>query len=69
MRVSQFVLLTYVAGLAVALAAQRYERLELARSRSMVLAHVRSSRFRTLSVPNNKIPNLLFQYLRLAVIG
>jgi len=33
-------LLTYIAVLAVALAAQRYERPELVRSRSMVLAHV-----------------------------
>ena len=40
MRVSQFVLLTYIAALAVALAAQRYDRPELVRSRSMVLAHV-----------------------------
>lgn len=40
LRVSQFVLLTYIATLAVALAAQRYNRPELARSRSMVLAHV-----------------------------
>ena len=39
-RVSQFVLLTYIAALAVALAAQRYDRPELVRSRSMVLAHV-----------------------------
>jgi len=39
-RVCQFVLLTYIAVLAVALAAQRYERPELVRSRSMVLAHV-----------------------------
>jgi hypothetical protein len=40
LRVSQFVLLTYIALLAVALAAQRYDRPELVRSRSMVLAHV-----------------------------
>jgi hypothetical protein len=33
-------LLTYIAALAVALAAQRYDRPELVRSRSMVLAHV-----------------------------
>jgi hypothetical protein len=39
-RVSQFVLLTYIAALAVALAAQRYDRPELVRSRSLVLAHV-----------------------------
>lgn len=39
-RVCQFVLLTYIAVLAVALAAQRYERPELVRSRSMVLANV-----------------------------
>jgi hypothetical protein len=40
LRVYQFVLLTYIAALAVALAAQRYDRPELVRSRSMVLAHV-----------------------------
>jgi hypothetical protein len=40
LRVCQFVLLTYIAALAVALAAQRYNRPELVRSRSMVLAHV-----------------------------
>lgn len=40
MRVTQFVLLTYSAALAVALAAQRYQRPELIRSRSMVLAQV-----------------------------
>ena len=40
LRVSQFVLLTYIAALAVALAAQRYDRPELVHSRSMVLAHV-----------------------------
>ena len=39
-RVFQFVLLTYIAASAVALAAQRYDRPELVRSRSMVLAHV-----------------------------
>lgn len=39
-RVTQFVLLTYIAALAVALAAQRYQRPDLYRSRSMVLAHV-----------------------------
>ncbi len=38
LRVSQFVLLTYCAALAVALAAQRYERPELIRRRAMVLA-------------------------------
>ena len=40
LRVNQFVLLTYIATLAVALAAQRCGRPELVRSRSMVLAHV-----------------------------
>jgi len=40
LRVCQFVLLTYIAALAVALAAQRYDRPDLVRSRSMVLAHV-----------------------------
>jgi hypothetical protein len=40
LRVSQFVLLTYIAVLAVALAAQRFDRPELVRRRSMVLAHV-----------------------------
>ena len=40
LRVSQFVMLTYIAALAVGLAAQRYDRPELVRSRSMVLAHV-----------------------------
>jgi hypothetical protein len=39
-RVTQFVLLTYSAALAVALAAQRYQRPELVRSRAMVLAQV-----------------------------
>jgi hypothetical protein len=40
LQVCQFVLLTYIAALAVALAAQRYDRPELLRSRAMVLAHV-----------------------------
>jgi hypothetical protein len=40
MRVTQFVLLTYCAALAVALAAQRYQRPELVRRRAMVLAQV-----------------------------
>lgn len=40
LRVSQFVLLTYVAALAVAVAACRYQRQELVRRRAMVLAHV-----------------------------
>jgi hypothetical protein len=40
LRVTQFVLLTYCAALAVALAAQRYERPELIRRRAMVLAQV-----------------------------
>lgn len=40
LRVSQFVLLTYLAALAVAVAACRYERPELVRSRAMVLANV-----------------------------
>jgi len=40
MRVTQFVLLTYCAALAVALAAQRYQRPELIRRRAMVLAQV-----------------------------
>jgi hypothetical protein len=39
-RVSQFVELTYISALAVALAAARYERPELLRRRSMVLAHL-----------------------------
>lgn len=39
-RVTQFVLLTYCAALAVALAAQRYDRPELIRRRAMVLAQV-----------------------------
>lgn len=40
MRVTQFVLLTYGAALAVAFAAQRYQRPELIRRRAMVLAQV-----------------------------
>lgn len=40
LRVSQFVVLTYIAALAIALAAQRYQRPDLIRRRSMVLAHV-----------------------------
>jgi hypothetical protein len=40
LRVTQFVLLTYCAALAVAFAAQRYERPELIRHRAMVLAQV-----------------------------
>jgi hypothetical protein len=40
LRVTQFVLLTYCAALAVALAAQRYERPELIRRRARVLAQV-----------------------------
>lgn len=40
LRVCQLGLLTYLAGLAVALAAQRYDRPERVRSRAMVLAHV-----------------------------
>jgi len=39
-RVTQFVTLTYIAALAVALAAQRYQRPELLRCRSMVLANL-----------------------------
>lgn len=39
-RVMQFVQLTYIAALAVALAAERYQRPDLYRRRSMVLAHV-----------------------------
>jgi hypothetical protein len=38
--VTQFVLLTYIAALSVALAAERYQRPELRRCRSMVLAHL-----------------------------
>ena len=40
MRVTQFVTLTYIAALAVALAAERYQRPELHCSRSMVLANL-----------------------------
>jgi hypothetical protein len=40
LRVMQFVLLTYIACLAIALAATRYQRPELRRSRSMVIAHL-----------------------------
>jgi len=40
LRVMQFVLLTYIAILAVALAAVRYQRPELRRARSMVIAHL-----------------------------
>jgi hypothetical protein len=40
LRVTQFVLLTYSAALAVALAAQRYERPDLLRRRAMVLAQL-----------------------------
>ncbi len=40
-RVSQFVLLTYIVTAAVALAAQRYNRPDLLRSRCGVLAHAR----------------------------
>ena len=40
LRVCQFIMLAYIAALAVALAAQRYDRPELLRSRAMVLAHV-----------------------------
>lgn len=40
-RVSQFVLLTYIVVVAVALAAQRYQRPDLVRSRTSVLAHAR----------------------------
>jgi len=39
-RVMQFVLLTYIACLAIALAATRYQRPELRRSRAMVIAHL-----------------------------
>ncbi|HSF83730.1 MAG TPA: hypothetical protein VLA49_21035 [Anaerolineales bacterium] len=38
--VCRFVLLTYIAALTVAIAAQRYDRPELVRSRSMFIAHV-----------------------------
>jgi len=40
MRVTQFVCLTYISALAVALAAERFQRPELLRSRSMVLANL-----------------------------
>lgn len=40
LRVMQFVLLTYIAALAVALAAARYQRPDLLRRRSSVLAHL-----------------------------
>lgn len=40
LRVTQFVLLTYCAALAVALAAARYQRLDLVRCRSMVLVNL-----------------------------
>ena len=40
LRVSQFIMLTYIAALAVAVAACRYERPELVRRRAMVLANV-----------------------------
>lgn len=40
LRVMQFVQLTYIAALAVALAAERYQRPDLYRRRSMVLAHL-----------------------------
>lgn len=40
LRVMQFVQLTYIAALAVALAAARYQRPDLYRCRSMVLAHL-----------------------------
>jgi len=40
MRVMQFVQLTYIAALAVALSAERYQRPDLYRRRSMVLAHL-----------------------------
>ncbi len=39
-RMTQYVLLTYIAIVAVALAARRYQRPDLIRRRSMVLAHV-----------------------------
>lgn len=41
LRVSQFVLLTYIVIVAVAVAAQRHQRPDLVRSRSKVLAHAR----------------------------
>jgi hypothetical protein len=40
LRVMQYVQLTYIAALAVALAAERYQRPDLYRRRSMVLAHL-----------------------------
>jgi len=40
LRVMQFVQLTYIAALAVALAAQRYEHPDLCRCRALVLAHL-----------------------------
>jgi hypothetical protein len=40
LRTTQFVLLTSIAAVAVALAAQRYQRLDLYRRRSMVLAQL-----------------------------
>ena len=40
LHVMQFVQLTYIAALAVALAAERYQRPELNRRRSLVLAHL-----------------------------
>ena len=40
LRVFQFVLLTYIAALAVALAAERYQRPDLYRRRASVLAHL-----------------------------
>jgi hypothetical protein len=40
LRVMQFVQLTYIAALAVALAAERYQRPDLYRRRSMLLAHL-----------------------------
>jgi Transposase DDE domain len=40
-RVTQFILLTYIVIVAVAVAAQRYQRPDLVRSRSQVLAHAR----------------------------
>lgn len=39
-RVMQFVQLTYIAALAVALAAERYQSPDLHRRRSMILAHL-----------------------------
>jgi Transposase DDE domain. len=40
LRTTQFVLLTYIAAVAIALAAHRYQRPDLYRRRSMVLAHL-----------------------------